>query len=186
MNIQFIIYAAFLFFISEMILLISKRSKSKTLKTGNDKRSLLFIWLAIVFNMTMGFFVANFHQWNGFNRKTAFIGLGLYLLGILIRWVAILQLKKEFTVDVSIHKDHQLKTDGLYAHVRHPSYSGLLLICLGLSIGMNSWFSILAVLPVVLSVLYRISLEENILINEFGTVYKDYMTKTRKIIPKVF
>jgi protein-S-isoprenylcysteine O-methyltransferase Ste14 len=186
MNIQFIIYAAFLFFISEMLLLILKRSKSKTLKTGNDKRSLLFIWMAITFNMTLGFFAANLHQWNAFNRKIAFIGLGIYLFGIVIRWVSILQLKKEFTVDVSINKDHQLKTDGFYSYIRHPSYSGLLLICFGLSIAMNSWLSIFAVLPVVLSVLYRISIEENILIKEFGPAYEGYMKKTRKIVPKVF
>ena len=42
MNIQIIIYAAVLFFISEMLLFISKRSKNKTLKTGNDKMSPYF------------------------------------------------------------------------------------------------------------------------------------------------
>jgi len=186
MNIQFIIYAACLFFISEMLLLISKRSKNKTLKTGNDKLSLLFIWVSITLSMTFGFFMANYQLWDSSNKAIAYIGLILFCFGIIIRWVSILQLKKEFTVDVAIHKDHQLKIDGLYKYTRHPSYSGLLLICFGLSMGMNSLFSAFGILPVVIAVLYRIKVEEAILIQEFGEVYKDYMENTGKLIPKIF
>jgi protein-S-isoprenylcysteine O-methyltransferase Ste14 len=186
MNIQIIIYAAVLFFISEMLLFISKRSKNKTLKTGNDKMSLLFIWLSITFNMTFGFFLANYQPWDSSNKTIAYIALILFCFGIILRWFSILQLKKEFTVDVAIHKDHQLKTDGLYKYIRHPSYSGLLIICLGLSLGMNSLLSVLAALPVVIAVLYRIKVEEAILIEEFGEVYQDYMKNTGKLVPKLF
>lgn len=186
MNIQIIIYAAVLFFISEMLLFISKRSTNKTLKTGNDKMSLLFIWVSITFNMTFGFFSANYLPWNSTNKTIAYFGLILFCFGIIIRWVSILQLKKEFTVDVAIHKDHQLKTDGLYRYIRHPSYSGLLIICLGLSIAMNSLLSVIVVLSVVIAILYRINVEEAILIKEFGKVYKDYMKNTGKLAPKLF
>ncbi len=186
MNIQFVIYAAVLFFISEMLLLMSKRSKNKTLKTGNDKLSLLFIWVAITFNMTLGFFLANYQPWDSSNKTIAYVGLILCCFGIVIRWASILQLKKEFTVDVAIRNNHQLKTDGLYTYTRHPSYSGLLLICLGLSIAMNSIFSVFASLPVVIAVLYRINVEEAILIQEFGEVYRGYMEITGKLVPKIF
>ncbi len=186
MNIQLIIYASVLFFISEMLLLVLKRSKSKTQKSENDKKSLLYIWVSIAFSMIFGFFSANYQQWDSSNRTIATIGLLIFILGIVIRWVSILQLKKEFTVDVAIHADHQLKTDGFYTYVRHPSYSGLLLICLGLSIAMNSLLSILGILPVVFAVLYRIKVEEAILIQEFGEVYREFMQKTGKLIPKIF
>ena len=79
-----------------------------------------------------------------------------------------------------------MKIDGLYKYTRHPSYSGLLLICFGLSMGMNSLFSAFGILPVVIAVLYRIKVEEAILIQEFGEVYKDYMENTGKLIPKIF
>lgn len=186
MSINIIIYASVLFFISEMLLFIAKRSKTKTQKTGNDKKSLLFIWLAITFSMTFGFFFSKYEPWDDSDKTIAYIGLFVYFLGIVIRWVSILQLKKEFTVDVSIHTDHQLKTDGFYRYVRHPSYSGLLLICFGLCLAMNSLFSMLAVISVVLAVLYRINIEESILSQEFGDNYKDYMEKTSKIIPKLY
>lgn len=186
MSIKIIIYASVLFFLSEMLLFIAKRSKTKTQKTGNDKKSLLFIWLAITFSISFGFFFSKYEPWDDSNKTIAYFGLLVYFLGIVIRWVSILQLKKEFTVDVAIHTDHQLKTDGFYRYVRHPSYSGLLMICFGLSLAMNSLFSVLAVIPVVLAILYRINIEESILSQEFGGTYKDYMKKTSKIIPKLY
>lgn len=169
-----------------MLLLISKRSKNKNLKKGNDKKSLLYIWISIGFGISFGFFSANYHQWDSSNKTIAYIGLILFFFGILIRWISILQLKKEFTVDVAIHNDHQLKTDGFYSYIRHPSYSGLLLVCLGLFIAMNSLISVFAIVPILLAVLYRISVEENILIQEFGEAYKNYSKRTGKLLPKIF
>ena len=49
-------------------------------------------------------------------------------------------LEKEFTVDVSIARNHHLKKDGLYSCVRHPSYLGLVLIVLGISIATIAYF----------------------------------------------
>ncbi|KZP18548.1 hypothetical protein FIBSPDRAFT_863571 [Athelia psychrophila] len=40
-------------------------------------------------------------------------------------------LGKLFTFELSIRKDHALVTDGPYAYVRHPSYTGLLLLVVG-------------------------------------------------------
>jgi protein-S-isoprenylcysteine O-methyltransferase Ste14 len=50
------------------------------------------------------------------------------LSGIVIRWTAIFTLGKAFSANVAIREDQKLKQSGLYRLVRHPSYSGLLLI----------------------------------------------------------
>ncbi len=101
-----------------------------------------------------------------------------------VRWTAILQLKREFTVNVSITEGHQIKTDGIYKKVRHPAYTGLLLTCTGLALAMNSVISFFVVfIPLYLAILYRIRTEESILINEFGDHYRHYMTHTRKLFP---
>jgi protein-S-isoprenylcysteine O-methyltransferase Ste14 len=90
-------------------------------------------------------------------------------------------------VDVAINKVHQLKTDGLYKIVRHPSYLGLIMILGGFSLVMNSLPSILVVtVPVSAAILYRISVEERVLNEEFGDVYLDYKKNTRKIIPFIY
>lgn len=187
MSIQIVIYTSILFFLSEFILAFAKRSKSSRTKIKKDRGSLLLFWITIPLSLSAGFFLANYGEWNSFNDIVALLGLGLYLMGVALRWTAILQLKKEFTVDVSLSNNHQLKTDGVYSYLRHPSYTGLLLICFGLSLAMNSLLSLALIsIPITLVLLYRIRVEEAILINEFGDSYLDYKKRSRRIIPGIY
>lgn len=177
-----IIYFSYAFCLSEILLMIVKRSKSGHVKNKSDKGSLIFLWSMITLGFICGFFlskpVSGF--WEGF-------GFPMILGGLLIRWIAILQLGKSFTVDVAIVNTATLKTDGIYSSVRHPSYSGILLIVGGFAGLMNSIYSFLVlVVPVFIAILYRIKVEENLLADEFGESYSEYKTETKKLIPGIF
>lgn len=187
MSLEIVKYLAFLFFLSEFILMIAKRSKSKGRKIKNNRLSLALLWIAIPLGLTIGFIYANNNEWNNLNYSIAIFGVCISMIGIIVRWISIIQLNKEFTVDVAISENHNLNTNGMYKHIRHPSYLGLLLICFGLSIAMNSITSLLVIsIPVFIVVMYRIKIEEKILVIEFGETYKNYMKKTRKLVPKLF
>jgi len=187
MTIVTITYFSLLFFLSELVLMVVKHSKKGGTKTKNDRKSLVLLWITIPLSLTIGFFMANRQEWNILNHTIAILGLTVFIIGIIIRWVSIIQLNKEFTVDVAIIKNHHLNTEGIYKYLRHPSYLGLILICSGLSIAMNSVISFAVItIPILLALSYRIKTEENILISQFGKTYKDYMTKTFRIIPKIY
>ena len=167
--------------------MLVKHSKIKTSKTRKDRGSMILLWAMITLGFTCGFFLAKHNSWNSINTLIAGIGLLFVLSGIVIRWIAIIQLGKSFTVDVAITEVASLKTDGLYKRVRHPSYIGLLLIILGFSATMNSFYSFLVlVVPVFLAIIYRIHVEESVLTQEFGESYFLYMSKTKKLIPGVY
>ena len=184
---KLITYLSFIFFFSELLLLIVKRSGNYTTKARQDNGSLIIIWIMIFIGFFGGFYLAKHTEWNPVNYLIAAGGLLLVLIGFMIRWTAILQLGKSFTVDVAIVDVANLKTDGLYKSVRHPSYSGLLLIIMGFSVTMNSIYSYIALsVPVFLAVIYRISVEEKVLINEFGENYNKYKVRTKKIIPGIY
>jgi protein-S-isoprenylcysteine O-methyltransferase Ste14 len=175
--------------LSEGLLVIMKHSESKTTEARNDKGSLIILWVAITIGITAGFIMARgpYPKWNVFNYIIAIFGIALALPGFVIRWASVIQLKREFTVDVSISKSHELKTDGLYSIVRHPSYSGLLMLMTGLAISMVSIISLACVVvPVSLAIMYRIGLEEKILKDHFGEAYNDYSRRTKRIIPFLF
>jgi protein-S-isoprenylcysteine O-methyltransferase Ste14 len=107
--------------------------------------------------------------------------------GFIIRWVSILQLGKSFTVDVAIVHTAALKTDGIHSRVRHPSYSGIIMIVCGFAALMNSIYSFLVlVVPVFIAILYRIRVEEKLLTDEFGDSYTEYKKETKKLIPGIF
>ncbi|KAG0702403.1 hypothetical protein DFH29DRAFT_501144 [Suillus ampliporus] len=70
------------------------------------------------------------------------VGSGLVISGGCIRWLCYRVLGRHFTFLLSVRKDHKLITTGPYAIVRHPSYSGMMMICIGLIIlhgSPNSW-----------------------------------------------
>jgi protein-S-isoprenylcysteine O-methyltransferase Ste14 len=164
-----------------------KRSKKIKVKARNDNGSLILIWIIVLIGFFSGNFLTKQNEWNLVNYLLAGTGLTMVIAGLIIRWTAILQLGKSFTVDVAITDGATLKTDGLYKTVRHPSYSGFLLIILGFSIAMNSFYSYIALfIPVFLAVSYRIRVEEKALMDEFGENYTKYKTKTKKIIPVIY
>lgn len=182
-----LIYFSFVFALSELLLMLVKRSKAETVKTRKDKGSLILLWIIITFGFTFGFFLAKPDYSTFINKLMDGVGLLALLAGLIIRWTSIIQLGKSFTVDVAITEIAKLKTDGIYERIRHPSYTGLLLIVTGFSLIMSSLYSFLAlVVPVFMAISYRIGVEEKLMINEFGDSYRQYKIKTKKIIPWIY
>jgi protein-S-isoprenylcysteine O-methyltransferase Ste14 len=173
---------SYLFGFSELLLLLVKRSRKGKFKTRRDRGSLILLWVTITFGLSFGFFLAG--PINQF-----WLGFGSVLLssGLLVRWISILQLGKSFTVDVSISESAELKTDGIYEWIRHPSYLGILMIVTGFSAAMSSIYSFLVlVIPVTIAIIYRIKTEEQLLICEFGDKYIKYISTTKKLIPGIY
>jgi protein-S-isoprenylcysteine O-methyltransferase Ste14 len=83
-----------------------------------------------------------------------------------------------------IHKAKSgLVTDGLYTYIRHPQYSGLFLVMIGMLI---QWPTIITALmfPILVFVYYRLSKrEESDMIKIFGGEYKKYIERTPMFIP---
>jgi protein-S-isoprenylcysteine O-methyltransferase Ste14 len=183
----FINLGAWLLFSSEVLIFILKRSKSSETKIRKDKLSAPVFWLVIPASIFAGGYAARFYQISEHYLPFAIAGIITILLGLIVRWIAILQLKKAFTVDVAIAHDHKIKKDGLYKIIRHPSYLGLLLEFFGLSLLFNSWPSILFItLPLFLALTYRMKIEEELLLSTFGSDYEEYIKKTKRLIPGVY
>lgn len=78
-----------------------------------------------------------------------------------------------------------LVTDGLYAWVRHPQYSGLFLITIGLLI---QWPTIITALtwPVLLLMYVRLARrEEADMERQFGDAYRAYAARVPRFMPRL-
>lgn len=175
-------------FASEVALAIWKRAGAKA-SAGKDRRSLVLLWLVIGLSLGAGF-VLRARMPAGrmpFPLPCYLAGLALFLVGLVIRWAAIIHLGRFFTVNVAIAEDHRLITTGPYRYVRHPSYSGSLLIFLGLGLCTLNFYALVAIfLPICAAFLWRIRVEEQALRAAFGDRYKSYAANTRRIIPWVY
>lgn len=111
------------------------------------------------------------------------IGLGLFLIGVSIRVVAIRTLDKYFSANLRTLQNHKLIKHGIYKHIRHPAYLGSTLVGIGIPLTFSSLHGFLLMLGLFPTYLYRIRNEESMLLGKFGDEYQEYRKITKKIIP---
>jgi protein-S-isoprenylcysteine O-methyltransferase Ste14 len=85
---------------------------------------------------------------------------------------------------VKVQKDQTVVDTGSYRYVRHPSYTGLLIIFVGLGLALQSWGAVL-VLALIFAIVwgYRVHVEERALISQLGEAYPAYSRRTKRLIP---
>lgn len=94
-------------------------------------------------------------------------------------------LGKNWAIALEIKKEHALVTDGPYRFVRHPMYAAIYVIAIGLSLLSANWLmAVVFLLPFTLMYLVRVPSEEEMMLEHFGTAYRDYMKKTGRLIPR--
>ncbi|MCB0261516.1 MAG: isoprenylcysteine carboxylmethyltransferase family protein [Calditrichia bacterium] len=79
----------------------------------------------------------------------------------------------------------ELVTDGIYAYMRHPQYSGLFLITIGMLI---QWPTLITLImwPVLMYAYYRLAMrEERAVETQFGETYQQYRESVPAFIPRV-
>lgn len=173
-------------FLSEIY--YKQKFKSQNKDQKKDQSTLNILWVVIIPSVFVAVMVSKMTSFRIRNQYwILYLGEILMLIGIISRWIIIKSLGRFFTVDVSIKEDHQIKKEGFYRLIRHPSYLFALLTFLGLGLFLNNWISLfIAFVPVFLAFLYRIKIEEQALIEQFGIEYLEYKEKTKKLIPYVF
>jgi protein-S-isoprenylcysteine O-methyltransferase Ste14 len=114
---------------------------------------------------------------------TRYLGLLLFVIGSIIRLAAVFALGHRFSGLVAVQPNHKLKTDGIYKHVRHPSYTGLILAMIGWVLIFRSTIGLALNIPLFLALRSRIIDEENFLESEFGEEYRAYRRKTWRLLP---
>jgi protein-S-isoprenylcysteine O-methyltransferase Ste14 len=80
----------------------------------------------------------------------------------------------------------ELVTEGIYKIIRHPQYTGFMLITFGM---LLDWATVpmLIMWPVMAVLYYRLAKkEENDMIQEFGQQYVAYRHKTGMFLPRLF
>lgn len=106
--------------------------------------------------------------------------------GIALRLYAATTLGVYFTTTVATVHEHHLVSQGPYRYIRHPSYTGFLLILAGFGLCFANWLSPLIMVGVALiGFAYRIRVEERLLQEQLGQPYRTYMGRTKRLIPYV-
>jgi protein-S-isoprenylcysteine O-methyltransferase Ste14 len=124
-------------------------------------------------------------SWALIPGASQYAGLLFIVVGLLMREWAIVKLGQFFSRTVQIKSEHQLITDGPYRWLRHPAYTGMIFIYLGIALAIGTWLGAVITTGLMLAaILYRIRVEEQVLIEKFGDEYRDYMKRTWGLLPR--
>jgi protein-S-isoprenylcysteine O-methyltransferase len=173
--------------VSEIALVLFRRSGAGS--TSHDSGSIVrlnaVIYSSVAIAISVGLFGIGMIP--GTRLILASIGLALILLGLGLRWTAILTLRRFFTVNVAIQPGHRIVKKGLYGFIRHPSYLGSIVSFIGLGLALSNWIALaLLIVPIILAFIRRIGVEEQALAQEFGSEYNDYCRTTWCLIPWLY
>jgi protein-S-isoprenylcysteine O-methyltransferase Ste14 len=108
------------------------------------------------------------------------VALGLFIVFLVFR-------ENSYTsATVEVAAEQKVVTSGPYALVRHPMYSGALLMCLFVPIALGSWVGLPFVLPLTIVIVVRLLDEEKLLKKDLAG-YDAYTQKVRyHLIPYVW
>jgi len=119
------------------------------------------------------------------SRGIRIAGIAVFFLGLIIAVIARIQIGKNWIdlEDFQVLPDQSLVTNGVYRHIRHPIYTGDLLLVIGLQLALNSWL----VLPFLLliPIVYHQAAAEEVLLTKAFPDYAAYRARTRRFIPFV-
>lgn len=114
------------------------------------------------------------------------IGVLLIVLGSLIRRWCFRTLGEYFTGDIHARAGQPVIRTGPYDLVRHPSYTGGMLMYLGIGLALCNWLSLAVLaLTAVATYAYRVRVEERLLVDTLGEPYRVYMRERKRFIPYV-
>ncbi len=115
------------------------------------------------------------------------VGAALFMAGLALRLWSMRTLRRAFSYDLKITADQTLVTSGPYRWVRHPAYTGLVILSVSCAVWNPSAIGIVALAVTTLpQVMVRIAIEERMLADHFGERWNAWASDTRRLIPFVW
>lgn len=169
------------------LILVTRARRSAAARTSRDAGSLRIIvrglWIALLAALLLSFVGAT--QWSPVAGRVVVLGGTILLIGgSLLRRLCWRTLGQYFTGDVQARSDQPVIERGPYRWVRHPSYTGGILMFTGVGVALCNWLSVAVLVMTSIGVYsYRVHVEERALLETVGAAYATYMKRTTRYIP---
>lgn len=182
----FDLFIAFCWFVFFLVWAVTAFSVKRTVERSMGWARLLALMIAI---MLFGTLLRFGGMWRPLWARTVWTGALAALLtaaGLAVAVWARFVLGRNWSGTITFKENHELIMRGPYAHVRHPIYSGLLLMLLGTAVESARLraFLMLAVVLVVLRL--KAHYEEALMIRHFPEAYPEYRRRVKALIPGVW
>ena len=110
----------------------------------------------------------------------------LTIAGLVVALWARVTLGRNWSGRVVFKEDHELIQRGPYAYVRHPIYSGILLMGLGAAVEFGRLSGFLLVAATTAALALKWQSEERLMTRHFPEAYPEYRRRVKALIPGVW
>jgi len=118
------------------------------------------------------------------NLITNYIGLTITIIGVLTAIIALLQLNTNLSPFPTPKSNSSLITNGVYKFVRHPIYTGIILVTFGYGLYTDSPYKISISMLLYILFYFKSSYEEQRLKITFSD-YTLYQKRSGRFFPKI-
>ncbi len=113
------------------------------------------------------------------------VGVMVMLIGLGFAIWARVTLGGNWSGTVTVKENHTLITRGPYEWVRHPIYTGILLLLLGTAMVVGLMVNVVELAAVALAFWLKLRTEERFMVETFGEQYTAYRQRVKALIPHV-
>jgi protein-S-isoprenylcysteine O-methyltransferase Ste14 len=154
-----------------------------------ETRTLQRILIAVIFVCFPALFVVSAldHRfgWSPVPAAVSLVGDVLVATGLILSMLVIIQ-NSYAAVNVVVEAGQRLVSSGLYGLVRHPMYTGNVILMLGVPLALASYWGLVFVIPGLIVLILRIRDEEDLLAHELSG-YREYTHQVRyRLVPYVW
>jgi protein-S-isoprenylcysteine O-methyltransferase Ste14 len=154
-----------------------------------ETRTLQRILIAVIFVCFPALFVVSAldHRfgWSPVPAAVSLVGDVLVATGLILSMLVVIQ-NSYAAVNVVVEAGQRLVSSGLYGLVRHPMYTGNVILMLGVPLALGSYWGLVFVIPGLIVLILRIRDEEDLLAHELSG-YREYTHQVRyRLVPYVW
>jgi protein-S-isoprenylcysteine O-methyltransferase Ste14 len=154
-----------------------------------ETRTLQRILIAVIFVCFPALFVVSAldHRfgWSPVPAAVSLVGDVLVATGLILSMLVVIQ-NSYAAVNVVVEAGQRLVSSGLYGLVRHPMYTGNVILMLGVPLALGSYWGLVFVIPGLIVLILRIRDEEDLLAHELSG-YREYTHRVRyRLVPYVW
>jgi protein-S-isoprenylcysteine O-methyltransferase Ste14 len=122
-----------------------------------------------------------------FHAAQAWLGVAVLIGAMALFYRTHRDLGRAWSVTLEIRKEHRLVTYGIYARLRHPMYAAFWLWALSQALLLPNWIAGLSGLVGFGTLFFaRVGREERMMLERFGDEYREYMRRTKRLVPGIY
>jgi protein-S-isoprenylcysteine O-methyltransferase Ste14 len=123
--------------------------------------------------------------WSPVSATLSLVGDVLVAIGLGLAMLAIIQ-NAYASANITVETEQTLASTGLYGLVRHPMYTGNVIMMVGIPLALGSYWGLVFVIPGLIALALRIRDEEALLTQELSG-YREYTQQVQyRLVPYVW